>query len=604
MSPPIRYRIVPSDPAAHLFTVTCSIADPNPAGQVVRMPTWIPGSYLIREFARNVVSLHAESAGKPVPVAKIAKDAWRCEPCAEPLCLTYEVYAWDLSVRAAHLDEQHAYFNAPSVFIYAEGKAERACEVEIVPPEGERYRDWRVATSMRRADAQPYDFGRYAADNYDELADHPVEMSAFTLVQFEAGGARHDIAISGRHRCDTERLARDLRRLTQWHIDLFGNAPESKAPFDHYTFIVLVVGEGYGGLEHRASTTLLCARDTLPTPERTGVDDDYRTFLGLASHEYFHSWNVKRIKPAAFTPYDLTQENYTRLLWAFEGFTSYYDDLALVRSGLISMADYLEIVGKNISTVLRTNGRLKQSVAEASFDAWIKYYRPDENAPNALVSYYVKGSLVALALDLKLRRDSQVSLDEVMRALWIAHGQSGIGVPENGVQRIADCVSGLDLADFFARYVDGTEDLPLAELLACVGIDIHFRAAENQADKGGKPSKTENTIKPALGARITPGNEARLTHIYAGGAAHRAGLSAGDVVIAADGLRVTGNLETMLARRKPEGSMKIHAFRRDELMLFELPLLPAPSDICWLALADDAEQSTLARRASWLGQQA
>src|SRR5436305_4147063 len=204
---------------------------------------------------------------------------------------------------------------------------------------------------MPRRDAAPYGFGHYGAANYDELIDHPVEISAFTLASFEAGGAVHDIAIVGRHRADTTRLCADLQRVCAWQCRLFEH--DGKAPFDRYVFLVSAVGDGYGGLEHRASTSLICKRDALPPPGANEITDDYRTFLGLASHQYFHSWNVKRITPAAFTPYALTRESYTRLLWAFEGITSYYDDLALMRSGVLSVDDYLELLGRTITNVLR-----------------------------------------------------------------------------------------------------------------------------------------------------------------------------------------------------------------------------------------------------------
>src|SRR5581483_4613820 len=332
----------------------------------------------------------------------------------------------------AHLDTTHAFFNGPSVFLKVEGREDDPCEVEILPPKGARYRSWRVATAMRRKDAGPNGFGTYRADNYDELIDHPVEIGAFTLPAFRACGVPHGVALTGRHRADMDRLCRDLKVLCETQIRFFGEP----APMDRYLFLVTAVGEGYGGLEHRSSTALLCSRDDLPQKGVAEVTNGYRTFLGLASHEYFHTWNVKRIRPAAFSPYDLNRESYTTLLWAFEGITSYYDDLLLVRSGLITRDAYLELLGKAVTSVLRAPGRLKQTVEESSFDAWIKYYRQDENAPNAMVSYYVKGGLVALCLDLLIRSETQGrrSLDRVMRALWKRYGQKGVGIPEDGIE--------------------------------------------------------------------------------------------------------------------------------------------------------------------------
>lgn len=335
-----------------------------------------------------------------------------------------------------------------------------------------------------------------------------------------------------------------------------------------YVFLVTAVGNGYGGLEHRASTALLCSRNDLPFAGMSGLPEGYRTFLGLCSHEYFHTWNVKRIKPAAFTPYDLERENYTTLLWAFEGFTSYYDDLALLRSGAIELKDWLDLMAKTISNVLRTPGRLKQSLAESSFDAWSKFYRPDENTPNAVVSYYAKGALFALALDLTLRAktDGRVALDDVMRALWERHGKTGIGVGEDDIRRIAEECSGLKLKRLFADGVSGTHDLPLRKLLAPFGVDLTLEV-------------TAAAKTPSLGVKINAeanvANEIRLATVFDGGAAQTAGLAAGDALVAVDGLRVTpSTLDKLLARHQPGDTVRIHAFRRDELMEFTVRLDP------------------------------
>ncbi len=598
----IQYRIAVLDALAHLFEVQCTVATPDAVGQRFRLPTWIPGSYLIREFARQFTRVHARNASGAVAIEKEAKDVWRAAPCSGPLTVIAEIYAYDLSVRTAYLDGDRGYFNGPSVFLCPDGLEAVACEVEIVAPTDSGLSRWRVATAMPRRGAALHGFGKYGAENYDALIDHPVEMSDFSLASFEAGGAVHDIAISGRHRADTDRLAADLQKVCAWQCDLFHGAPNGRAPFDRYVFLVAAVGEGYGGLEHRASTSLLCKRDELPLPGMNGVSTDYRTFLGLASHEYFHSWNIKRIKPAAFTPYDLARENYTRQLWAFEGITSYYDDLALVRSGVITIDDFLELLGRTMTTVLRGPGRAVQSVAESSFDAWIKFYRQDENSPNAVVSYYAKGSLVALSLDLTLRRHG-ASLDALMRALWRRYGETGIGVPEDGIPRLAAEIAGVPLDDFFARYVYGTEDPLLAALLGELGITLHVRAAEGTTDRGGKPGKRDGQDKPRvwIGAKVAAGNEPRLQHVYRGGPAECAGLAAGDVLVAIDGLRASENaLEKLCSQHAPGDTVALHAFRRDELRTVACALTAAPHDTCWLAL-DAVGDEVGARRAAWLG---
>jgi predicted metalloprotease with PDZ domain len=594
-----QYHIAPLDPNAHLYEVSVTVVDPDPLGQRFRLPSWIPGSYLIREFARHFVSVRAEAENGEIAISKEAKDVWRAAPCFGPLTVVAHVYANDLSVRAAYLDGTRGYFNGAAVFLCPVGREETPCTVDIAPPDA-AFGEWRVATTLPAMVAAPYGFGRYRAANYDELIDHPVETGTFATATFMAGGAQHDIAISGRHETDLARLTQDLARICQWQIDLFGGAPESVAPVDRYLFQVMAVGDGYGGLEHRSSTSLLCRRDQLPRSGVEKITDDYLIFLGLASHEYFHLWNVKRIKPDAFLPYDLTREAYTRQLWAFEGITSYYDDLALVRCGLIPPARYLELVGQALTTVLRTPGRLTQSVADSSFDAWIKFYRQDENSPNSIISYYAKGSLVALALDLTLRSTSSTSLDDLMRALWMRHGHPGIGVPEDGIEKLASELAGRDLGDFFSRYVYGTEDPPLVRLLAEFGVALHLRAASGPKDRGGKAAQAP-VPNNTLGARV--GGDLKLTHVLRGGPASRAGLSAGDQLLAIDGVKASSELLTAVLDGPREKSLAIHAFRRDELRTFSVDLDPAQLDTAYL-VQDPAPTSSVALlRDSWLGPQ-
>ncbi|MES2127211.1 MAG: M61 family metallopeptidase [Pseudomonadota bacterium] len=564
----IHYTIVPKDLGGHLFAVTVNVAAPDPEGQVFALPAWIPGSYMIREFARNIVRIRAESRGQAVALTKLDKHSWQAAPVAGELTVHYEVYAWDLSVRAAHLDQTHAFFNGTSVYLRVLGQEAEPHQVDMQRPADAAAKYWRVATALPELGAKRYDFGSYIASNYDELIDHPVEMGDFALASFKAHGISHDIVISGRvPNLDMERLQADLKAICETQIAFF--EPKTKrAPMDRYVFLTLAVGDGYGGLEHRASTALICARADLPTtaaPKSRDISDGYLKFLGLCSHEYFHTWNVKRIKPAAFAPYDLQNETYTPLLWLFEGFTSYYDDLMLVRAGIIGEASYFKLMGKTVASVLRGSGRTKQSVAESSFDAWNKYYRQDENAPNAIISYYTKGSLIALAFDLVIRAKTggKKSLDDVMLALWQRFGHDfypavGRGVTEAEVEALFDEVSGIRLKTMFERYVRGTEDLPLAKLYAPFGVKL---------------TDERKSAKPSLDVGVgRDGADCKLTQVHEGGAAHAAGLSAGDVLIALDGLRVGANLDALLARYSVGDAVSVHAFRRDELMAFSVTL--------------------------------
>jgi predicted metalloprotease with PDZ domain len=567
----IHYTIVPRDLAGHLFNVTLTVATPDPDGQTFALPAWIPGSYMIREFARNIVRIRAESAGSAVALTKLDKHMWRAAPGAGPLTLHYEVYAWDLSVRAAHLDQTHGFFNGTSVFLRVVGQETTAHQVDIQRPGDPAARAWRVATAMKEVGAKRYGFGTYGAANYDELIDHPVEMGDFELATFEAHGVPHDIVITGRvPNLDMARLQADLKAICETQIAFFDPVTK-RAPLDRYVFMTMAVGDGYGGLEHRASTALICARADLPSTasQQSGEPGEgYLRFLGLCSHEYFHTWNVKRIKPAVFAPYDLQVENYTPLLWLFEGFTSYYDDLMLVRAGIIGEATYFKLQAKTVGGVLRGSGRLKQSVADSSFDAWSKYYRQDENSPNAIISYYTKGSLIALAFDLTIRAKTggAKSLDDVMLALWERYGRDfypsvGRGVTEQEVEALFDEVSGLKLKNLFERYIRGVEDLPLAKLYAPFGVKLVDER------KAGKVSLDAGIGRDPLGAK--------LTQVHEGGAAHQAGLSALDIVIAIDGLRVNGNpsnVDALLARYRVGDRVPVHAFRRDELMAFDVTL--------------------------------
>ncbi|NYT24528.1 M61 family metallopeptidase [Alcaligenaceae bacterium] len=570
----ILYALVPHDLAGHRLRITLTIANPDPEGQKLALPAWIPGSYLIRDFARQVETIDAHSGKRPIGIVKTGNHSWRCEPCQGPLVVQYVVYAWDLSVRGAHVDETHAFFNGTSVFLAVEGQEHQPCHVLLHAPAG--LANWTVHTSLPEAaghdlEAPRHGFGMYLAPDYDALIDHPVEMGTPQVVAFEACGARHEMVFTGiAPNLDLERIAEDTRRICEAQIAFF--EPESRrAPFldsgGRYVFMTMVTGDGYGGLEHRASTALMCARNDLPARGRPDAGEGYENFLGLVSHEYFHTWNVKRIKPRAFAPYDLGRENHTRLLWVFEGFTSYYDDLFLLRAGVIDEAAYLRRLAKTISMVHRGGGRLKQSVAESSFDAWTRYYKQDENSPNALVSYYTKGSLVAAGLDLAIREASANahSLDDVMRLMWERYGrdfyrgQTG-GVDETDMPGLIREATGFDATGFLSRYADGREDVPLAELLAPQGIALSWKTADGD---------------PGLDARLRNGNgQCSIATVHEGGAAHRAGLSAGDVIVAVGGLRVQDekSLRSLLARWQPGDSVTVHVFRRDELRRFELEL--------------------------------
>lgn len=584
---PIHYTVRAINPNAHLWQVDLTIQTPDPNGQALKLPNWIPGSYMIRDFAKNVVTISAQTlSGSSVSVQKQNKSTWVCGVCNEPLQIQYTVYAWDLSVRSAHLDQTHGYFNGTSLFLEVVNQSDQPCLVTLEKPAGNAYQNWRVATTLKENQTSRFAFGDYLAENYDDLIDHPVEMGEFTLASFEACGIPHDVVLAGRHQADTERLCRDLKTICEYHIRFFGEP----APMERYLFMTLVVGDGYGGLEHRSSTSLICSRDDLPHKnDGDKITDGYRTYLGLCSHEYFHTWNVKRIKPARFFPYELQEESHTQLLWVFEGFTSYFDDLSLFSSGLITAEEYLGVLGKTISNVLQCTGRLKQSVAASSFDTWTKFYKQDENAINAIVSYYTKGSLVALALDLKIRSESGFNKDlsDVMRYLWANYGLKQKGVEENEMPAIITASTGVAIDDFLLQMTHGTEDLPLKELFEIFGVHFGLRAATSSTDLGGK--KADDPALPYFGIKHKNSSIGlEILAVKEDSPAQQAGLSAGDQIIAMDYLKVdSSSFDKRLLKFNSGDQMTISYFRRDELMTAEVTLSTPVENVCFLEISDE-----------------
>lgn len=566
---------------------------------VLTLPAWIPGSYMIRDFARHIVSLHASVGDRALKTTKLDKQSWVIEAATGDVTVQYDIYAWDLSVRAAHLDTTHGFFNGTSVFLTAKGLESQVCVVQINRPVGMDASEWRVATALSACsgpDAIDHaGFGLYQAADYDELIDHPVEMGTFESATFEACGVEHELVLTGCYTTDLDRICADLKRICEYHIRFFGEP----APVDRYVFMVMVTGDGYGGLEHRASTALMAKREHLPVPGETQVSDAYLEFLGLCSHEYFHTWNVKRIKPARFIPFELEAESYTTLLWAFEGITSYYDDLALVRCGLIDQDRYLTLLGKTITRVYRGTGRLKQSVAESSFDAWTRFYKQDENAPNAIVSYYTKGSLVALSLDQLLLECSsgRADLQVLMRELWrrfLTGEENGTlyGVAEDEFEAVAVALCEDDCADrirqFFKRAVFDTEDLSLPETLSQRGVELQWRTAESQADGGGTSGSGE-VGNLSLGARLSAGPTGlTVNQVFEGQPAQRAGIASGDRLIALNGLAMTTpeDVQRLLRRHNAGDVIPAHLFRRDELQTPDITLTPAPKDTGYLTVQD------------------
>ncbi|MEG0141905.1 MAG: peptidase M61 [Comamonas sp.] len=560
-APGIRYTVQASAVDAHLFDVQLHITNPA-ADQLLSLPVWIPGSYLVREFSKNLQSLSATQNGQPVPAEQLSKNQWKIACSADAACvISYQVCAYDTSVRTAWLDRRRGFFNGTSLCLRVHGQDSQPHALELLSSPATQ--DWQVATGLTPAQVDANGFGLYTAAHYDELVDCPVEMGQFWRGSFVAGGVPHEFVVAGAAPSfDGERLLANTQKICETEI-AFWHADGSQPPIDRYVFMLNVVDDNYGGLEHRNSTALICGRRDLPRKGEAKAGEGYNTLLGLISHEYFHTWNVKRLRPAELARYDYDAENYTELLWFFEGFTSYYDDLFLRRAGLIDSALYLKLITRTINQVLQTPGRHVQSVAESSFDAWVKYYRQDENTANHTVSYYTKGSLVALCLDLALRNNAggkSSSLDDVMRGLW--RKSEGGPISEADVMAVVTELGNANIAQQLQSWVHSTNDLPLRELLAQHGINTKVEPAQ---------------LAQKLGLRVQENHSVQIKTVLRGGPAEQAGMMAGDewLALEAEGQRWRiGKLDDVLLYAG--GSNQVTAWvARDRLML-ELPLNLSP----------------------------
>ncbi len=559
----LHYQIEFDDYRQHLIHVTLRfLADPT---QVLSLPTWIPGSYLIREFSKHLESVKAyDEDGRLLQISKFEKNKWRLfNTDHELITVEYDVYAYDLSVRGAYVDQSRLYINPACVCLGLDGQEDKAIEVEIfLPPE---LKHFQLATGLPH---KSFVSGRYTlkAKDYAELIDAPFELAEQSRFSFEAAGIAHEFVISGKHAMNAARMQQDLEKICGTEIAMFGSAP-----FKNYTFMTMATGNSYGGLEHPNSTSLITSRDDLPqADEPLEPSKEYQRFLGLCSHEYFHSWLVKFIRPENFAHYNLNKEGYTSLLWIFEGFTSYYDDLILLRSGVINQESYVTLLKAQIERYLQNPGRTVQTVAESSFDAWVKFYRPDENTNNAGTNYYNKGCLVALCLDLGLRLRGS-SLDALMRKLY-ENAQQGIQVSERTIFDLCRELTGQDWAEQINHLINTTDELPLDQLLPEFGFSFEL--------------KNEQALP--FGLKVTDKAEGAVVQsARRDGAAAKVGLSANDVILAIDGLKAS---EKLLAKyAKQAGTYSVYAFRRDELMQFELQAAETSLTTVELKVEDQAK---------------
>ncbi|HEX3764642.1 MAG TPA: PDZ domain-containing protein [Kofleriaceae bacterium] len=543
------------------------------------LPAWSPGSYLIRDYARFVRDLAVTGDdGAPRRTTKRDKSTWEVDAVgARELRVRYAVYGHDLSVRTNHIDTDHAFLHGPATFLYPAHLRAAPVELELAIPEG-----WTLTTAMAWQPAAPY---RLTAETIDELYDHPIHAGPTRTLAVSAQ-VPVKLAIWGRRApggtFDEARLAADLGAIVDDHIARFG-----AAPFSHYTFLVMLAHDAYGGLEHRASSV------NLYHPQFAASRKHYEGLLELLSHELFHAWNGKRIAPPALLQPDYAREAYTSCLWLMEGLTSHYDRYALRTSTRITARSFLDKVLDDWARLMATPGRRRHDLEASSFDAWIKLYKPDESNLNTTVSYYLKGGLTMLALDLQIRRRTEGarSLDDVLRLLWQRYGAPGEPHPEQ-LQPVFEDATGLSLADVFDRQIRGTADPDLVEELRHVGLELRAAVDPAQLADGGSPVW--------LGATMTGG---KVTGVHDGSPAHAAGLSPGDEIIALDGFRVTAEAElrSLTGALRPGDRVELAVFRRARLVRLTVALGPAPPTRYEIAgMADPGPAA--ARYHVWLGE--
>lgn len=548
--PTIHYQVAMPQPETHLFEVTLRLVGFPLSVLDLKLPVWTPGSYLVREYAKHLQDFTAFagenadlSRSKPLAWRKLSKNHWQVETKGlKEVNVRYRIFANELSVRTNHLDATHGYFNGAALFFRLPGWEEQSIQVTILPP----FPEWQVTTALPSVPGQANTF---RACNFDTLVDSPCEIGCHQLYHFEVLGKPHELAIWGQGNVSAEQVIADLQKIIAFEAQMFGGLP-----YQRYVFLLHLFSQAYGGLEHKNCCSLIYQRFGFREREK------YERFMQLVAHEFFHLWNVKRIRPKALEAFDYDQENYTPSLWFCEGTTSYYDLVIPLRSGIYDVKSFLINWSKEITKYLTTPGRHVQTLSESSFDAWIKLYRQDANSSNSQISYYLKGEMVSLLLDLLIRalHKNQLSLDDVMRKMWHQFGKKEIGYTPEQLQQVIESVAKIDLSDFFTRYIHGLDELPFNEYLEPFGLQLF----------------TEHEEEPFLGIKVNSDHGRELIkYVEASSPAQLAGIDPGDELLAIDGLKVTASqLSDRLKDYQPNDTIQITFFHHDELRTYPVTL--------------------------------
>jgi predicted metalloprotease with PDZ domain len=542
-TPIISYEVAMPQPQTHLFEVTLKIQNcPSPLLNL-KLPVWTPGSYLVREYAKHLQDFTALTGERVLSCGKVAKNHWQVDTkgIAEVI-IKYRVFANEISVRTNHLDATHGYFNSAAMFLRIPDCEKQGINVTIVPP----YPDWQVTAALPMVSTSKNTF--YAKD-FDTLVDTPFEIGKHQVYEFEVLGKPHELAIWGQGNFQIQRLITDFEKIIEVEAEIFGGLP-----YERYVFLLHLLTQAFGGLEHKDSCSLIYQRFGFKDT------DKYERFIQLVAHEFFHLWNVKRIRPEALEVFDYDQENYTPSLWFCEGTTSYYDLHIPLRAGIYNAKSYLNHLSREVVRYQNTPGKAVQPLSESSFDTWIKLYRPDANSPNSQISYYLKGEMVSLLLDLliRARHDNMRSLDDVMRVMWQEFGEAEIGYTPKQLQTVIESVAGVDLTDFFDQYIDGLVDLPFNQYLEPFGLQLFGDTDE----------------EPFLGIKVVGENNRDIVKfVEALSPAQIAGIDTGDELVAINGIKVSAsNLSERLRDYQAKDTIQVTVFHQDELFTYDVVL--------------------------------
>ncbi|MBW4604399.1 MAG: M61 family metallopeptidase [Calothrix sp. FI2-JRJ7] len=571
----IHYYVAMPQPQTHLYEVSLLLQNcPSPILDL-KFPVWTPGSYLVREYSKNLQDFTAFCNDEPLQVCKISKNHWQINTkditTVSLVTIKYRIFAAELSVRTNHLDSTHGYFNGAGLFFRIPNYDKLPIDITIEAPS----KQWRVTTALPPV---PGKANTFRAADFDTLVDSPFEIGTHEVYNFEVLGKPHELAIWGKGNYQVERMINDIKRIIEVEAEMFGGLPYSR-----YIFLLHLFAQAFGGLEHKYSCSLIYQRFGFRDK------DKYERFLQLVAHEFFHLWNVKRIRPKGLEVFNYDGENYTPSLWFCEGTTSYYDLLIPLRAGIYDATSYLSHLSQEITRYQNTPGRKVQPLSESSFDAWIKLYRPDANSGNSQISYYLKGEMVSLLLDLMIRARhcNKKSFDNVLFIMWEQFGKDEIGFTPEQLQSVIESVAGIDLSDFFERYIDGLEDLPFNSFLEPFGLQL----------------VGDNNEEPYLGVRVTTENGREIIKfVEAGSPAQIAGIDPGDELLAIDGIKVGANgLAERLKDYQPNDCMQVTVFHQDQLNTHTVTLTsPIPTKY-QLKLIDKLDSSQKDNLIGWLG---